>query len=76
MDANQIHALIADAADAIVADQFTETKVQARAEAWQKQAPNASLAEQTIYMLAENRAYTEQLLAKVLLRLNAAQERH
>ncbi|MFD1394020.1 hypothetical protein ACFQ3L_10630 [Lacticaseibacillus jixianensis] len=69
MEEKQLRALIADAADTLAAEQFTETQVEARATAWQKAAPAASLAEQTVFMLAENRAYTEELLAAVLTKV-------
>lgn len=69
MTEKELRALIADAADAVVSDQFTETQIQQRVAQWQKAAPTASLAEVTTYILAENRAYTEELLAQVLAKL-------
>ncbi|WP_125703604.1 hypothetical protein [Lacticaseibacillus daqingensis] len=66
----QLRALIEDAADRVVAADFTEVQLRARAQTWQQRAPEASLAEQTAFMLAESRAYTTALLAEVLTTLN------
>ncbi|KRN22218.1 hypothetical protein [Lacticaseibacillus camelliae] len=69
MEEKQLRALIADAADSVVANEFTETQIQSRAAEWQKAVPNATLAEATTYVLAENRAFTEALLAQVLAKM-------
>ncbi|WP_262316747.1 hypothetical protein [Lacticaseibacillus parakribbianus] len=68
-ESRNLKATIADAADTVVAAHYTEVQLRERAAAWQKAAPNATLAEQTAFMLAETRAFTEELLAAVLTQL-------
>ncbi|WP_179395507.1 hypothetical protein [Lacticaseibacillus absianus] len=68
-DPTELHALIADAADRVVARDFTEGQLRQRVAAWQEQAPDADLASQTTFMLAEVRAFTEAMLVEALTTL-------
>lgn len=66
MDKLTLRTTIADIADTLTSEQFTEPQLAARLAAWQAQAPDATPAELTIYALNEARTYSEELLTRVL----------
>ena len=76
MEEKTIRALVANAADQVVAAQFTEPQIEARAAAWQKAAPDADLAQTTTYLLNENRAFIEAVLTTVISDIIAKESPH
>ncbi|WP_155287233.1 hypothetical protein [Lacticaseibacillus zhaodongensis] len=65
----QLHALISSTSDELISERFTENKIQQRVEQWQQGGDTPTLAEQTVFMLNENRDYTEELLFRVVKKL-------
>lgn len=70
----QLHALISSTSDELVSERFTEDKIEKRVAQWEAGGAKApSLAEETVFMLNENRDYTEELLFRVVKKLRAEQ---
>lgn len=66
MDKLTLRTTVADIADSLTAERFTEKQIAQRLADWQAQAPNATPTEITTYALGEARDFEEELLTRVL----------
>lgn len=69
---NDLRQMISDTADQLTSELYTDDKVQQRVAAWQKSVKSPSTAEAYAYLMAETRDYSEELVYRVLTRLNEA----
>ncbi|MCI1986062.1 MAG: hypothetical protein LKJ69_04590 [Lactobacillus sp.] len=69
---NNLRTLIADATDALVSADYTETQISARLTDWQAHNPDADVSLQAAYQFAQTRDFSESLLIAVLEKLQTA----